>query len=187
RLLAVTTPLCLHVFLSFTQSSPVIAHEPLIQSSRNPSQFVWLFLLFCQGVQTNMATPSPGYSIIVKVQAPATFTATSDLTAVVAGAGAAITALDIVDASHESNIINLTCNTRGEEHSRKVKDAINGVSGFEERNLSDRSFHMHQCGKLQPTSKVTVRNRDDLSRADTPGVARVCTAIAKYVNRAREL
>ena len=134
-----------------------------------------------------MATPSPGYSIIVKVQAPATFTATSDLTAVVAEAGAAITALDIMDASHESNIINLACNTRGKEHSRKVKDAINAVSGFEVLNLSDRTFHMHQGGKLQTISKVNVRNRDDLSRAYTPGVARVCTAIAKDVNRAREL
>ncbi|GAA2029821.1 NAD-dependent malic enzyme [Yaniella flava] len=134
-----------------------------------------------------MATPSPGYSIIVKVQAPATFTATSDLTAVVAEAGAAITALDIVDASHESNIINLACNTRGKEHSRQVKDAIEAVDGFEVLSLSDRTFHMHQGGKLQTISKVNVRNRDDLSRAYTPGVARVCTAIAKDNSRAREL
>src|SRR5690625_2296450 len=134
-----------------------------------------------------MATPSPGYSIIVKVQAPSTFTATSDLTAVVAEAGAAITALDIVDASHESNIINLACNTRGKEHSRKVKESIDAVEGFEVLSLSDRTFHMHQGGKLQTTSKVNVRNRDDLSRAYTPGVARVCTAIAKDINRAREL
>lgn len=134
-----------------------------------------------------MATPSPGYSIIVKVQAPTTFTATSDLTAVVAEAGAAITALDIVDASHESNIINLTCNTRGKEHSRQVKDAIEAVEGFEVLSLSDRTFHMHQGGKLQTVSKVNVRNRDDLSRAYTPGVARVCKAIAKDPARAREL
>ena len=134
-----------------------------------------------------MATPSPGYSIIVKVQAPTTFTATSDLTAVVAEAGAAITALDIVDASHVSNIINLTCNTRGREHSRQVKDAIEAVEGFEVLSLSDRTFHMHQGGKLQTVSKVHVRNRDDLSRAYTPGVARVCKAIATDPVRAREL
>ena len=126
-----------------------------------------------------MATPSPGYSIIVKVQAPTTFTATSDLTAVVAEAGAAITALDIVDASHVSNIINLTCNTRGREHSRQVKDAIEAVEGFEVLSLSDRTFHMHQGGKLQTVSKVHVRNRDDLSRAYTPGVARVCKPLPR--------
>src|SRR5690625_2651459 len=134
-----------------------------------------------------MASPSPGYSIIVKVQAPASFTATSDLTAVVAEAGAAITALDIVDASHESNIINLSCNTTGKLHSQQVRESIEAIDGFEVLSLSDRTFHMHQGGKLQTTSKVNVRNRDDLSRAYTPGVARVCTAIAKEPRRAREL
>jgi len=134
-----------------------------------------------------MATPSPGYSIIAKVQAPSTFTATSDLTALVAEAGAAITALDIVDASHDYNIINLTCNTRGKVHSQQIRDAIEAKEGFEVLSLSDRTFHIHQGGKLQTTSKVNVRNRDDLSRAYTPGVARVCKAIAKDNARAREL
>ena len=134
-----------------------------------------------------MATPSPGYSIIVKVQAPSTFTATSDLTALVAEAGAAITALDIVDASHEFNIINLACNTLGKTHSQQIRDTIEAQEGFEVLSLSDRTFHMHQGGKLQTTSKVNVRNRDDLSRAYTPGVARVCKAIAKDTQRAREL
>ncbi len=134
-----------------------------------------------------MASPSPGYSIIVKVQAPSTFTATSDLTALVADAGAAITALDIVDASHDYNIINLACNTRGKEHSRQVRDAVEAQEGFKVLSLSDRTFHMHQGGKLQTTSKVNVRNRDDLSRAYTPGVARICNAIATDPNRAREL
>ena len=46
---------------------------------------------------------------------------------------------------------------------------------------------MHQGGKLQTVSKVHVRNRDDLSRAYTPGVARVCKAIATDPVRAREL
>lgn len=134
-----------------------------------------------------MATPSPGYSIIVKVQAPSTITATSDLTAVVAGTGAAITALDIVNASHDANIINLTCNTSDKEHSGQVRDAIEAVEGYEVLSLSDRTFHMHQGGKIQTNSKVNVRNRDDLSRAYTPGVARVCNAIAKDPSRAREL
>ena len=134
-----------------------------------------------------MATPSPGYSIIVQVQAPSTFTATSDLTALAAEAGAAITALDIVDASHEYNIINLACNTRGKVHSQQVKDAIEAHEGFEVLSVSDRTFHMHQGGKLQTTSKVHIRNREDLSRAYTPGVARVCMAIAKDPSRAREL
>lgn len=107
-----------------------------------------------------MASPSPGYSIIVQVQAPATFTATSDLAAVVAEAGAAIAALDIVEASHQSNIINLACGTTGKQHSHQVQQAIEAAAdGFEVLSLSDRTFHMHQGGKIQTTSKVISATR----------------------------
>src|SRR5699024_9168341 len=134
-----------------------------------------------------MSIPSPGYSITVTAQAPSTFSATSDLAALAAKAGAAVTALDIVEASHDFNIVNLTCNTRDKLHSLQIKEAIADQEGFEVLNLSDRTFQIHQGGKVETSSKVNVRNRDDLSRAYTPGVARVCKAIAKDPSRAREL
>jgi malate dehydrogenase (oxaloacetate-decarboxylating) len=42
----------------------------------------------------------------------------------------------------------------------------------------DPVFAMHRGGKLEVRSTVPVRNAEDLSLAYTPGVARVCTAIA---------
>src|SRR5699024_3498745 len=70
----------------------------------------------------------------------------------------------------------------------KVLEAIEAAEdGFEVLGVSDRTFHMHRGGKLQTTSKVNLRNRDDLSRAYTPGVARICAAIHKDRERAREL
>jgi malate dehydrogenase (oxaloacetate-decarboxylating) len=44
---------------------------------------------------------------------------------------------------------------------------------------SDPAFALHRGGKLETVSTVPLRNRDDLSLAYTPGVARVCTAIAE--------
>ncbi len=55
------------------------------------------------------------------------------------------------------------------------------------RKVSDRTFLMHLGGKLEVHSKVSLRNRDDLSRAYTPGVARVCQAIAANPADARRL
>ncbi|MEU8140197.1 NAD(P)-dependent malic enzyme [Streptodolium elevatio] len=43
----------------------------------------------------------------------------------------------------------------------------------------DPAFALHRGGKLEIRSTVPVRNKDDLSLAYTPGVARVCTAIAE--------
>ncbi|WP_174861365.1 NAD(P)-dependent malic enzyme [Embleya hyalina] len=43
----------------------------------------------------------------------------------------------------------------------------------------DPVFALHRGGKMEVRSTVPVRDRDDLSLAYTPGVARVCTAIAE--------
>ena len=42
----------------------------------------------------------------------------------------------------------------------------------------DPAFALHRGGKLETVSTVPLRDRDDLSLAYTPGVARVCSAIA---------
>ena len=43
---------------------------------------------------------------------------------------------------------------------------------------------MHVGGKIEQRNKLPVRTRDDLSMAYTPGVARVCTAIARDRDKA---
>ena len=53
--------------------------------------------------------------------------------------------------------------------------------------VSDRTFLMHLGGKIEMQSKVPIRNRDDLSMIYTPGVARVCLAIAANPEDARRL
>ena len=52
---------------------------------------------------------------------------------------------------------------------------------------SDRTFLLHLGGKIEVVPKVPLKHRDDLSRAYTPGVARVCMAIAENPADARRL
>lgn len=134
-----------------------------------------------------MATPSPGHSITLRVQTPATFSATSDVAAVVAKTGAAITALDVVESTHEVMTVDVSANTRGQTHSEEMAEAVNALEGAEVQRVSDRTFLMHIGGKIETTPKVPLRTRDDLSRAYTPGVARVCKAIAENKKDARNL
>ncbi|OLT18243.1 malate dehydrogenase [Actinomadura sp. CNU-125] len=57
----------------------------------------------------------------------------------------------------------------------------------EPRNLDDDpAFPLHRGGKLEMRSTIPVRNKEDLSLAYTPGVARVCTAIADRPELAHE-
>jgi malate dehydrogenase (oxaloacetate-decarboxylating) len=55
------------------------------------------------------------------------------------------------------------------------------------RKVSDRTFLIHLGGKIEIAPKVQLRNRDDLSRAYTPGVARISQAIAENPDDARRL
>ncbi|MGO2067978.1 NAD-dependent malic enzyme [Glutamicibacter arilaitensis] len=134
-----------------------------------------------------MAAPSPGYSLTLRVQTPASITATSELASAVGSAGAHITALDVTESHHTHMVVDVSCNTADVSHSEIVRDALNKLDGVSVRNISDRTFLMHLGGKLSVTPKVALRNRDDLSRAYTPGVARVCLAIAENPADARNL
>ncbi|GAA2663283.1 NAD(P)-dependent malic enzyme [Nonomuraea recticatena] len=50
----------------------------------------------------------------------------------------------------------------------------------------DPAFALHRGGKLEVRSTIPVRNADDLSLAYTPGVAKVCSAIAESPELARD-
>ncbi|CCH77597.1 Putative NAD-dependent malic enzyme (maeB) [Nostocoides japonicum T1-X7] len=134
-----------------------------------------------------MPSPSPGHAITMRVAAPTGFSATAELTSAVAAAGAEVTALDMIESGHDGVVVDITCNTAGEEHAARVSAALDAVEGVEVRKVSDRTFLMHLGGKLSVEPKVELRNRDDLSRAYTPGVARVCLAIAANPADARRL
>jgi malate dehydrogenase (oxaloacetate-decarboxylating) len=134
-----------------------------------------------------MANPSPGYSITLRVEAPSSFSATSELAAAVGAAGAAVTALDVVESHHEKLIVDVSCNTTDAAHGQQVEADLNQLDGVTVQHVSDRTFLMHLGGKLEVVPKVALRNRDDLSRAYTPGVARVCLAIAENPDAARNL
>ncbi len=134
-----------------------------------------------------MATPSPGYSMILRVQAPAGLTVTSELATAAARAGAAVTALDVVESHANHVVVDVSCNVSDASHRDEVRDALETLEGVEVRKISDRTFLIHLGGKIEVTPRVSLRNRDDLSRAYTPGVARVCMAIHENPEDARRL
>ena len=132
--------------------------------------------------------PSVSYSITVRLEVPAGGTAVSQLTTAVEHAGGAVTALDVTASGHERLRIDVTCAARDTEHAEQLVEAMRQVDGRGDREgVSDRTFLMHLGGKIEMHAKHPIRNRDDLSMIYTPGVARVCLAIAKNPEDARRL
>jgi malate dehydrogenase (oxaloacetate-decarboxylating) len=133
------------------------------------------------------ATPSISYSIIVRLELPAAGSAMSLLTNAVEGVEGVITALDVSASGHDKLQIDVTCAARDTDHSERVVDALRALEGVQVHKVSDRTFLMHLGGTIEMASKHPIRNRDDLSLIYTPGVARVCEAIAANPADARRL
>jgi malate dehydrogenase (oxaloacetate-decarboxylating) len=126
-----------------------------------------------------MASTSPGYGITIRVEGPASAQPVAEITQAILGAGASITALDVVESVLDRVVIDVTCDAIDAEHAETVTAAISANPHLVVRKVSDRTFLLHLGGKIEIASKVPLKTRDDLSRAYTPGVARISQAIAK--------
>ncbi|WP_245990738.1 NAD-dependent malic enzyme [Bogoriella caseilytica] len=118
---------------------------------------------------------------------PASQHATSTVVQAVADVGAAVTGVDVSHSTTSTVTVDVTCDTVDGEHGEQVRDALNALDGVQVLKMSDSTFLMHLGGKIEVTPKVPLKTRRDLSRAYTPGVARVCLAIAKKPEDARRL
>jgi malate dehydrogenase (oxaloacetate-decarboxylating) len=131
--------------------------------------------------------PSAGFSITVRVAVTADASAIGRLTTAVGGAGGVVTAVDVVDSDPLRVVADVTCDTADSAHAADVVTALEKLEGVEVRKVSDRTFLLHLGGKIEVQSRVALRTRDEMSRAYTPGVARVCLAIAENPEDARRL
>jgi malate dehydrogenase (oxaloacetate-decarboxylating) len=134
-----------------------------------------------------MASTSPGYGITIRVDGPASAQPVSEITQAILAAGAAITALDVVESVLDRVVIDVTCDAIDAEHAEAITAALSANKNLNVRKVSDRTFLLHLGGKIEIASKVPLKTRDDLSRAYTPGVARISQAIAKDPTDLRRL
>jgi malate dehydrogenase (oxaloacetate-decarboxylating) len=105
----------------------------------------------------------------------------------VSDAGGAVTALDVVEPSAKHMVVDITCNAIDDGHAELLKAAVDAVEGANVQAISDRTFLLHLGGVISVEPKISLKTRDDLSMAYTPGVARISMAIAKDPTLARNL
>lgn len=126
------------------------------------------------------ARVSPSYSFVVRLQYADEPGMLGKVASLIGQEGGSIGTVDI--ASIEDGIItrDFTVYASNEEHVRRILRALRRMSDVKIVKHYDRTFQMHIGGKIFIQSKVPLRTRDDLSMAYTPGVARVCEAIAAH-------
>jgi malate dehydrogenase (oxaloacetate-decarboxylating) len=134
-----------------------------------------------------MGIPSASYSITMRVHLGADPLGIGRITTAVGEAAGTVVAVDIVESHPDRMVVDLTCNARDADHAEHITKAVGRLDGVKTHKVSDRTFLLHLGGKLEVSPKVPLRTRDDLSMAYTPGVARVCRAIADNPEDARKL
>lgn len=130
---------------------------------------------------------SPSYTATYRLLVDQAKTEVSDIVGVVADTRAFIKGLDIAESGGEQIVIDVTADLRNSNHRRKLRKTLNALPGVSVQSIADQTFMDHVGGKVEIRSRVPLRNRDDLSRAYTPGVARVCTAIHDNPSKAHFL
>ena len=132
-----------------------------------------------------MSVPSASYSVTMRVVLDHA-SRIGAITTAIGDAGGAVTALDVVE-SGTGMTVDMTCNAVDEGHSERMRAAVDVVDGAHVSAMSDRTFLLHLGGTISVEPKVSLKTRDDLSMAYTPGVARISMAIAKDPSVARKL
>ncbi len=120
---------------------------------------------------------SPSYSISIRVEIENMIGMFAKIATAISSAGGDLGSVDIVRAEKGKIIRDITVNARNEEHEKQIVKAIKTLAGVRVLRVSDRTFFAHEGGKIEIRNKLPVRDRNDLSKVYTPGVARVCMDI----------
>jgi malate dehydrogenase (oxaloacetate-decarboxylating) len=125
-----------------------------------------------------MTHVSASYSATIRLRLSDTPGSFARVAKAVGDAGGSLGAIDLVRVERREKVRDVTVQASSEEHLHAIVEAVRALDGVAVEHVSDRTFLLHLGGKLEVVPKLPLKTRDDLSMAYTPGVARVCEAIA---------
>jgi malate dehydrogenase (oxaloacetate-decarboxylating) len=126
-----------------------------------------------------MAATASSYSITMRLYTDPDHAVVGEVATEIARRGGIVTAIDVAESSHDRLVVDVTCSASDEAHSKELVAGVEALEGVTVHKVSDRTFLIHLGGKIEVTSKVPLKTRDDLSMAYTPGVGRVSMALAE--------
>ena len=134
-----------------------------------------------------ITTPSPGYSILIRLEILSKPGMLGKVTLAIGKAGGDIGAIDIVGFGKGTIIREVAVDVSDVERGQRVVEEVKKVRGVRVLNVTDRTFRIHQGGKIEVKNKIPLNTREELSMVYTPGVARICMAIHEDREKAYDL
>ncbi|MGB5972383.1 MAG: NAD-dependent malic enzyme, partial [Nodosilinea sp.] len=109
------------------------------------------------------------------------------VTQAIAEAGGNLGDFELINRTRYDMVRVLHVDASGEDHVESIIAAVKSVEDIEILEICDRTFQIHEGGKISVESKLELHNQDDLAMAYTPGVGRVCVEIAEHPDRVFDL
>jgi malate dehydrogenase (oxaloacetate-decarboxylating) len=130
------------------------------------------------------ATTSAQYRLTIRVRIEDAQGTLGLLTGAIGEAGGTVGAVDLVEMDGPHSLRDIVVDASSQDHWEQILQAMRALAGVEVIDTTDRTFLLHVGGKIEQHNKNPLKTRDDLSMAYTPGVARVCEAIAEDEDKA---
>lgn len=124
-------------------------------------------------------TPNPSFSLTIRVQVPNRAGMLASVTQAIADVGGNLGQITLLEQTRRISTRDLTVDATSTEHAEQIVHAVKALNHIKLLNVYDRTFNMHQGGKICIQSKMPLETQADLAMAYTPGVGRICQAIAE--------
>ena len=131
--------------------------------------------------------PSVSYSQTIRCATPNQPDSLGRVATAIGAVGGEITTVSVVSSDRQTVVRDLVVNASGEGHAKEIVESVRALAGVTVDSVVDRTFALHDGGKISVVGKSQLRGKDDLSMAYTPGVARVCMAIHRDSVKAHDL
>ena len=123
-------------------------------------------------------TPNPSFSLTIRIQIPNRSGTLAAVTQAIASVGGNLGQISLIERNLKISIRQLTVDAYSTEHAEKIVAAVKAIPDVNLLKVSDRTFELHRGGKIHIQSRQGLTSQSDLAMAYTPGVGRICKAIA---------
>jgi malate dehydrogenase (oxaloacetate-decarboxylating) len=123
-------------------------------------------------------TPNSSFSLTIRLEIPNRVGMLASVTQAIASNGGNLGQIDLIEQTRAISTRDLTVDAASTEHAEMIVQAVKVLPDIKVLDVYDRTFNLHRGGKISVTSRIEIKSVSDLAMAYTPGVGRVCKAIA---------
>lgn len=124
-------------------------------------------------------TPNSSFSLTIRLEIPNRVGMLATVTKAIATSGGNFGQIDLIEQTRAISTRDITVDAASCEHAETIVQAVKALPNIKVLDVYDRTFNLHRGGKISITSRIQLKSVSDLAMAYTPGVGRVCRAIAE--------